>query len=68
MDGWTVSGPAEGSAINANDWIRTASVGFSEGAVTATDDTLHFGFGFEGISGADSRATVLGRSLDYLLD
>ena len=68
MDGWTVSGPAEGSAINANDWIRSASVGFSEGAVTATDDTLHFGFGLEGISGADSRATVLGRSLDYLLD
>jgi Immune inhibitor A peptidase M6 len=68
MDGWTVPGPAEGSAINANDWTRTESVGFSEGAVTATDDTLHFGFGLEGISGADSRATVLGRSIDYLLD
>ena len=61
------SGPAEGSAINANDG-SDASVGFSEGAVTTTDDTLYFGFGLEGIIGADSRATVLGRSLDYLLD
>jgi hypothetical protein len=50
-----------------NDWIRTPSVGFQEGAVSATDDTLYFGFGLEGIRGADTRADVLGRSLQYLL-
>jgi Zinc carboxypeptidase/Immune inhibitor A peptidase M6 len=67
MDGWTIPGPQPGSADNPNDWIRTPSVGFQEGAVSATDDTLYFGFGLEGISGADKRADVLARSLQYLL-
>jgi hypothetical protein len=64
---WTVPGPPEGSADNPNDWIRTESVGFEEGAVVATDDTLYFGFGLEGITGAANRAAVMERSLDYLL-
>ena len=67
MDGWTVPGSPEGSATNPNDWIRTPSVGFQEGAVTSTDDTLYFGFGFEGITGAESRAAVMDRSISYLL-
>jgi hypothetical protein len=67
LDGWTVPGPPLGSANNPNDWIRTASVGFQEGAVSATGDTLYLGFGFEGISGPDTRTDVLGRSLGYLL-
>ena len=67
MDGWTIPGPQPGSANNPNDWIRTPSVGFQEGAVSATDDTLYFGFGFEGISDPSTRADVLGRSLQYLL-
>ncbi len=67
MDGWTVPGSPEGSATNPNDWIRTQSVGFQEGAVTSTDDTLYFGFGFEGISGAESRAAVMDRSISFLL-
>jgi hypothetical protein len=67
MDGWTIPGPQPGSAANPNDWIRTPSVGFQEGAVSATDDTLYFGFGLEGINGAGSRADVLARSLQYLL-
>jgi Zinc carboxypeptidase/Immune inhibitor A peptidase M6 len=67
MDGWTVSGPPPGSANNPNDWIRTGSVGFQEGAVSATPDTLYFGFGFEGISDPATRADVMGRSIHYLL-
>jgi hypothetical protein len=67
MDGWTVPGPPPGSANNPNDWIPTPSVGFQEGAVSATDDTLYFGFGFEGITDSATRADVLGRSLGYLL-
>lgn len=67
MGAWTVAGPPEGSADNPNDWIRTESVGFEEGAVVATDDTLYFGFGLEGITGAANRAAVMDRSLDYLL-
>jgi hypothetical protein len=65
---WSVPGPPEGSAPNANDWERTTSVGYEEGAATATDNSLFFGFGFEGISDAGIRATVMDRSLTYLLD
>ena len=43
------------------------SVGFEEGAVVSTGDTLFFGFGFEGINDAATRAAVMGRSMDYLL-
>ena len=67
LDGWTVPGPPPGSAANPNDWERTGSVGFEEGAVVATADTLFFGFGFEGIADAPSRNAVMGRSIDYLL-
>jgi hypothetical protein len=67
MDGWTVAGAAPGSDPNPNDWLRTQSVGFEEGAVVATADTLYFGFGFEGITDAATRNDVMGRSMDYLL-
>jgi hypothetical protein len=68
LDGWTVAGPPGGSAPNANDWLRTESVNFEEGAAVATDDTLYFGFGLEGVAGADTRAEVMDRSIEYLLD
>ncbi|HEV8572174.1 MAG TPA: M14 family zinc carboxypeptidase [Actinomycetota bacterium] len=67
MDGWTVPGPPEGSDANANDWIRSESVGFEEGAVVSTDDTLYFGFGFEGITDEDTRAAVMDQSIGYLI-
>jgi hypothetical protein len=67
MDGWTVPGAPEGSSPNPNDWERTGSVGYEEGAVISTPDTLYFGFGFEGISSASSRNDVMGRAIDYLL-
>ena len=67
MDGWTVPGPPEGSDPNPNDWTRSQSVGFEEGAVVSTEDTLYFGFGFEGITGADTRAAVMQKSIEYLI-
>ena len=67
LGGWTVPGPPEGSAPNANDFIRTMSVGFEEGAVVSTEDTLYFGFGFEGITDASTRADVMGASMGHLL-
>jgi hypothetical protein len=66
MDGWEVPGPPEGTAVNGNDWLRTGSLGFEEGAIVSTDDTLYFGFGLEGVTGADARADLLGRSMSYL--
>ncbi|MGH2653334.1 MAG: M14 family zinc carboxypeptidase [Actinomycetota bacterium] len=73
MDGWTVPGSPEGSDPNPNDWERTMSVGFEEGAVVAMDPpdaafrTLYFGFGFEGITDETKRAEVMGRSIEWLL-
>jgi Zinc carboxypeptidase len=67
LDGWTVAGPPPGSSANPTDWRRTESVGFQEGAVTSTEDTLYFGFGAEGISGAGNRQDVLGRAVGRLL-
>ena len=70
---WAVpAGPPEGSAPNTNDWFVTTDVGYAEGAVvgmTPTDAsfrTLHFGFGFEGISTETERADVMCRSMSFL--
>jgi Zinc carboxypeptidase len=67
MDGWTVTGPAPGSAPNPNNFERLAAGGFKEGPVVATPDTLYFGFGFEGISTPSARNAVMARSMAYLL-
>jgi len=67
LGGWTVSGPAQGSGPNSNDWISTDASGFPEGAAITTDDTIYFGFGLEGISEPGTRAAVMGRAMGYLL-
>jgi hypothetical protein len=67
LAGWTVTGPPPGSAPNSNNFVRIAAAGFPEGAAVATPATLYFGFGFEGISDAAVRRTVLGDAMDYLL-
>ncbi|WP_053205874.1 M14 family metallopeptidase [Jiangella muralis] len=67
LGGWDVPGPPEGSAPNANDFIRTTAGGFPEAAVTATPGTLYAGFGLEGIEDAAERAAVMERALKHLL-
>jgi murein tripeptide amidase MpaA len=67
LAGWTATGPPPGSAPNANNFIRTTAAGFPEGAVVATNDTLYFGFGFEGIGGAPTRNAVMKNAMQYLL-
>jgi hypothetical protein len=41
--------------------------GSGEAAVVDTADTSYLGFGLEGITGADTRNTILGRPMSYLL-
>jgi len=67
LGGWSVTGPPPGSSPNPNNFIRTTAAGFPEGAAITTDDTIYFGFGFEGISTPDARAAILRRATDYLL-
>jgi hypothetical protein len=66
MDGWAITGPPPGSGANSNNWVRTTADGFPEAAVLATPRTLYMGFGFEGITGAATRAEVMDRVTSYL--
>ncbi|MFE9692423.1 M14 family zinc carboxypeptidase [Micromonospora sp. NPDC005806] len=67
LGGWAATGPPAGSASNTNNFVRTTAAGFPEGAVVATDATLYFGFGFEGISDVATRNSLMGRAMGYLL-
>ncbi len=64
---WAVIGAPVGSVANPNDWERVGIL-FEISAVVATEDTLLFGFGFEGIDTAEQRNAVMARSLAHLLD
>ena len=68
FDGWTVSGPPEGSAPNVNDFIRTDASGFPVGNAISTPRSLLLGFGLEGVSSDAERNAVMGRALDHLLE
>lgn len=64
---WAVIGAPVGSVANPNDGERVGIL-FEISAVVATEDTLLFGFGFEGIDTAEQRNAVMARSLAHLLD
>lgn len=68
LSGWQVTGAPPGSGANANDWIRTDAAGFPVGSSITTQNSILMGFGLEGVDSADSRAAVIGRAIDYLLD
>ena len=67
LDGWEVTGPPEGSAPNANNWIRTDASGFPVGAAITTPNSLLAGFGVEGVSTQAERNAVMGRALEHSL-
>jgi Zinc carboxypeptidase len=67
MDGWTASGAPPGSAPNLNDFVRTTAAEIPEGAAITTEDTIYFGFGFEGIATPAARNAVMARAMGYLL-
>jgi hypothetical protein len=66
--GWAASGPPPGSAPNVNNFVFTTAAGFPEGASITTEDSLLLGFGLEAVTGADARAEVMGRAMDYFLN
>ena len=67
LEGWQVTGPAEGSGPNANNWTVTDASGFPVGASITTPSSLMMGFGFEGIATTERRNEVMGRALGHLL-
>ena len=64
--GFFTLGSPEGSVANPNDWERVGIV-FEIASIVGTEDTLLFGFGFEGISTTAERNEVMARSLEHLL-
>jgi hypothetical protein len=66
LEGWTISGPPEGSGDNANDWTVTDAGGFPVGASISTEHSLLMGYGFETIAPED-RTAVMGRVVSHLL-
>ena len=61
---WVVAGPPPGSSPNNADWVRT-QLGFEEGAVVTTRDTVYTGFGLEGLA-PDVRNDLTARALRHL--
>jgi hypothetical protein len=66
LGGWEVPGAPEGSGGNANDWISSTSVGYVDGPGVATRDTIYWGFGLEGVTGAGTRATLVKDAISAL--
>jgi hypothetical protein len=66
-DGWTATAAPPGSAPNPNGFVRTTAAGIPEGAAITTEDTIYFGFGFEGIATPAARNAVMGQAMGYLL-
>ena len=62
---WVISPPPAGSDA-FNTWQRMTGAGFPEGPVIRTANTVYFGFGFEAIDTADTRAEVMDRVMQYL--
>ena len=65
--GWEIPGAhPEGPSENLNDWKRSQRI-FEDAAVTKSAYGLFFGFGLEGVDGAQNRADLMQRTLSYLL-
>ena len=67
LEGWTVTGPPDGSAPNSNNFTQTDAAGFPVGNAIATPHSLLLGFGLEGVSTQAERNAVMDRVIDHLL-
>ena len=65
LGGWAVTPAPEGSGPNSSDWTRSQSVGLVDGPGVRTGHSIIWGFGLEGVAGADTRATLLRDALVY---
>jgi hypothetical protein len=65
LGGWAVPGSPPENGTNANDWKVTPSVGFVDGPGIATDHSLYWGFGLEGVTDRTKRAQLIGDAMRY---
>jgi hypothetical protein len=59
LGGWAVTGAPAGSPGNTGDWERSQTLGLVDGPGIATNHSLLWGFGLEGVQGAEARSTIL---------
>jgi hypothetical protein len=65
LGGWAVTPAPEGSGENTGNWERSQSRGLVDGPGVRTGHSILWGFGLEGVEGADTRATLLRDALVY---
>jgi hypothetical protein len=65
LGGWAVPGSPPENGTNANDWEVTPSVGFVDGPGVATDHSLYWGFGLEGVTDRTKRAQLAKDAMTY---
>jgi hypothetical protein len=65
LGGWTAGPPPDGTANQAG-WASLTTVGLVDAPGVATDRTVLWGFGLEGVTGRDNRATLVGDTLHGL--
>jgi hypothetical protein len=63
LGGWAIPGSPPENGPNANDWERTGAVGFLDGPGVATDHSLLWGFGLEGVAGRSTRGKLMGDAM-----
>lgn len=66
LGSFQVTSPEENNPFN--NWLRMQSGGFAEGPVIRTPRSVLMGFGFEAVDGADTRADIMDRVMNYLLE
>jgi murein tripeptide amidase MpaA len=66
LGGWAPTPAPAGSGDVVRPFAVTPSVGFVDGPGVATDDTVYWGFGLEGVTGREARAQLLGDALRAL--
>ena len=59
-----VAGPQPAGTENAAGWVARGAVGFIDGPGIATDDTLLWGFGLEGVTTRAERSAALKDAID----
>ncbi len=65
LGGWAVPGAPADSGPNAADWKQSTTLGYVDGPGVATRNSLYWGFGLEGVTGAATRATLVRDAMHY---
>jgi hypothetical protein len=65
LGGWTTPGAHAGSPGNSGDWSRSGSLGFVDGPGIRTGHSILWGFGLEGVEGADKRRDIVDHAMSY---